>query len=296
MVRLFVDTDIGPDCDDAGALQVVHSLCARGRAALIGVSHCTSSPYGAPTVSAIGRYNGREVPIGTFPRPGFLAGPECLRYSRPVSEAFDHEYRDGRPQRPAREVFEEVLAASPDGSVTVMGIGPMNNLAEYISDARGRGLVRRKVCRLVAMAGRFDCDTPEWNVQMDVPAARAVRQGWPTEVVLCGFECGFGLMTGAGLEGLYDSPVRAAYKHWTGGGMRRDSWDLVTALYAVLGESGYIGTSPRGRVTVTDDARTVFTPEPGGPHRYTIVRAPREKLAGRLDALLSEKPKRPAAR
>ena len=29
MVKLFVDTDIGPDCDDAGALAVIHALCAQ---------------------------------------------------------------------------------------------------------------------------------------------------------------------------------------------------------------------------------------------------------------------------
>ena len=100
------------------------------------------------------------------------------------------------------------------------------------------------------------------------------------------------LMTGAGLEALYDSPVRAAYKYWTGGGMRRDSWDLATALYAVSGDSGYLKASERGRVTVTDEGQTLFSPVEGGPHRYVRVCCPREKLSGRLDTLLSDRPQK----
>ena len=289
MVSLFIDTDIGPDCDDAGALEVVHALRRRGLVRLIGVSHCTSSPYGALTISAIDRYDGYEVPIGTTTRTGFLCGPEHMRYSRAIAERFDHEYRDGRPQLPANQVFRSVLEAQPDQSVTVMGIGPMNNLAEFIADETGLELVRRKVTRLVAMAGRFDCDQPEWNVQMDVPSAQRVMADWPTEVVLCGWELGGGLMTGAGLEHRAGHPVREAYRLWTDGRMRRDSWDLVTAVCAVRGECGYIHIGPRGRIHVTDDGRTRFTADPEGRHRVASLAAPRDKVAGYLDMLLSGK-------
>ena len=286
MVKLFLDTDIGPDCDDAGALQIIHTLCGQGKAELLGVTHCTSSPYGLPTVSAINRVNGREVPLGTTPREGFLCEEGHFKYTRPIAQGFDHEFRDGRPQRAARAVFEEVLSAQPDHSVTVLAIGPMNNLADYMSDEAGMDLIRRKVVSLVCMAGRFDCDAPEWNVEMDIPAARRVAEEWPTPIVMCGWECGGGVMTGAVLRERMAHPVREAYRLYTDGAFLRDSWDLVAALYAVLGDSEWVSAGAPGRITVRGDGATLFREEAGGPHRYAVNRVSKDELAAYLNALL----------
>ena len=139
MVKVFLDTDIGPDCDDAGALQLLHTLCAQGRAQLLGVTHCTSNPHGLPAVSVINRHNGREVSLGTTRRTGFL--PDGDKYNRALDEQYDHEFKDGRKQRDAREVFKEVIAAQDDQSVTVVAIGPLNNIADYIAMEEGIALV-----------------------------------------------------------------------------------------------------------------------------------------------------------
>lgn len=93
MIKLFLDTDFGPDCDDAGALQLVHCLCDAGEAELIGVTHCTGNPYGLPAISALNRFNGREVPLGTTKRD-FLSAHDA--YNRPMSEHFLHEFSTGR--------------------------------------------------------------------------------------------------------------------------------------------------------------------------------------------------------
>ena len=271
MVKLFLDTDIGPDCDDAGALQIIHALCDQGKAELLGVTHCTSSPYGLPTISAINRYNRREVPLGTTRRRGFLDDGQCLRYTRPISEAFDHEFKGGRVQREAGEILCEVLAGQRDGSVTMLAIGPLNNLADYLKDTTLHRLIARKVQRLVCMAGRFDQALAEWNISSDIAAARAVFERWPSEIVACGWECGAGVITGAALHGRADSPVRAAYDFWTGGTLRRDSWDLAAALYAVLGDSGWIYAGQPGRVTITGDGVSLFA-------------LPREKARTAIDA------------
>ena len=295
MVNIFLDTDFGPDCDDAGALQVIHTLCDRGEARLLGVTHCTSSPWGLPAVSAVNRYNGREVPLGTTPRRGFLDGEECLRYTRPLAGGFDHAFRGGVPQRGACEVFAEVLDAQPDASVTVLAIGPLNNLADFLRAGGGPDRIRRKVARLVAMAGRFSDAQPEWNVEMDVDSARYVLENWPTPVVLCGWECGADVLTGAGLEDAADSPVREAYRLWTGGLLRRPSFDPLTALYAVEGDSFFLGTRGPGRITVQSDGSTRFTPLPGGPHRYVVNRADSATLAAYVDSLLRGKYRQRAA-
>ena len=283
---MFIDTDIGSDCDDAGALQVVHTLCSRGFSELIGVTHCTSSVFGLPTISAVNRANKREVPLGTTRRSGFLDSDNCMRYTRDVARLFDHEFKDGAPQPDARDVFRRTLENQPDGSVTVLSTGPMNNLADYLGEAYLAGLIQRKVVRLVSMAGRFDCETPEWNVQMDIPAAQTVLDRWPTPVVMCGWECGKGVITGGVLAERPNHPVREAYRLWTGGTFLRDSYDLVTALYAVAGESEWVGTSRSGNILVDSSGITRFSPDPNGTRRYTILIASKEELAEHLNSLL----------
>ena len=284
MIRLFLDTDIGPDCDDAGALQLIHTLCDSGEADLLGVTHCTGSPYGLPAISAINRVNGREVPLGTSPRRDFLSGENCLRYTRPVAERFDHAYRRGEPQRLALPVFREVLLAQPDGSVTLCAIGPLNNLAEYL--AACPELIGQKVRLLVMMAGRFDQEEPEWNVAQDIPAARSVIENWPTPAVLCGWECGAGVLSGQSLSRYDRHPVKEAYRLYCGEGMARDSWDLLTALFAVRGEGDLLGAGAPGFVRVDDSGVTRFAEDPAGNRRYVINRAEKTAIAAALNELL----------
>ena len=284
MIRLFLDTDIGPDCDDAGALQVIHTLCDAGEATLLGVTHCTGSPYGLPAISAINRFNGREVPLGTSPRRDFLSGENCLRYTRALAEQFPHAYTQGEPQREALPVFREVLSAQPDGSVTLCAIGPLNNLAEFLEACPE--LIRRKVKTLVAMAGRFDREEPEWNVAQDIPSARAVIEGWPTPVVLCGWECGAGVLTGQSLAQLGRHPVREAYRLYCGESMARDSWDLLTVLFSIRGESGLMTAGPAGYIRVDEAGVTRFEPDPSGNRHCIHLLADKPTLAAALNARL----------
>ncbi len=285
MVRLFLDTDFGPDCDDAGALQLVHFLCNEGEAELIGVTHCTGNPYGLPAISAVNRFNGREVPLGTA-KKDFLSG--FTQYNRPVSEQFSHEFTDGRPQRSAAEVFREVMERQEDGSVTVCSIGPLNNLAEFLEDEVCRGLIEKKVVRLVSMAGNFtEGAGAEWNVQMDVSAAKKVIAEWPGEIIFCPWECGANVLTGMIYRGREtEHPAACAYYHWTKGGMERPSWDLLTVLQAIRPENGLMSISPQGRIELDEQGVSAFSAENGGKHAYTINAASDEEISEALEKMI----------
>ena len=63
-VKVIFDTDIGNDCDDAGALALLHRLCDKGEAELLAATHCFSSSSVAGCIDAINRFYGRDVPIG----------------------------------------------------------------------------------------------------------------------------------------------------------------------------------------------------------------------------------------
>ncbi len=65
-VRILFDTDMGSDCDDAGALAILHVYADRGLAEILGCIYSSGQvPYGAGVVQAINIYYGRpKIPIG----------------------------------------------------------------------------------------------------------------------------------------------------------------------------------------------------------------------------------------
>jgi len=97
-VRVILDTDIGPDGDDAGAVAVLHALADRHEARLLAMGRCTSSDWGAPCLDALNTCYGRpDIPVGTFKGAGFLADPrEHEKYNREVAARSPHALETGR--------------------------------------------------------------------------------------------------------------------------------------------------------------------------------------------------------
>ena len=224
--KIFLDTDIGPDCDDTAALAILLQLCREGQAELLGVTHCTGSAYGLAAIDAICRLFGANVPAGTCADRAFLSDGQALCYTPAVAARFAHGYPPDAPQPDALDVFCRALRGQPDGSVTFVGIGPMKNIARFLADEAGGALMRAKMRRMVVMAGRFETEppVPEWNVEMDVPAARYVAENWTGPLDFCPFEALADVLTGECLRGT-DSPVETAYRLHTRGTMLRPSWD-----------------------------------------------------------------------
>ena len=52
-VKIVFDTDIGGDCDDAGALAMLHRLCDLGEAQLVAVTASYASPFVAGCIDAV---------------------------------------------------------------------------------------------------------------------------------------------------------------------------------------------------------------------------------------------------
>ena len=66
-VSIILETDIGPDCDDAGAVALLLALAYRGECNILAMWCNSSSPWGAPCLDAINTYYGRlDIPIGTW--------------------------------------------------------------------------------------------------------------------------------------------------------------------------------------------------------------------------------------
>jgi inosine-uridine nucleoside N-ribohydrolase len=275
-VNVILDTDIGPDCDDAGAIAILHALADRGEATILGMMCCISSPWGARCIHAINSYYGRPgIPIGTLEQSGFLDGEKSHLFNRQVAQDFQDRSKNGCPALGATAAYRRLLADAPDKSVTVTAIGPLINLARLLDSLpddvvpiAGVDLVRRKVNHVCVMGGVYP-EGLEWNFEQDPAAARAVTTSWPTRITFSGFEIGAAIMTGPRLytETPAANPVRKAYELFTS--MKdRQSWDQTTVLCSVRGCRDYWDVERQGTNEVAPDGSNRWIAGPAGNHGY----------------------------
>lgn len=312
MKNIILDTDIGPDCDDAGALAMLNIYADMGLCHILAIGHCTSNPYGAGTIDAICRRYGRDdMEIGTWIGSRFLDDEVCRRYNMPITLQHPNRYRYEQPEDVVR-VYRRVLASQPDNSVEMIAIGPLNNIsamldseADDISPMTGRELIAAKVKRLYMMAGMFRPSNPiraaeaerlcgkcieeyaEYNVVCDAVASRNVADNWPTPKSYLGWEAGL-METGECLTNApADHPVRMAYELWNNGRQcKRCSWDPMTVLYAIEEDSPLVRSSRPGTVRFTPEGYTVFTAEDNGPDHYAELTADDETIINHINGLL----------
>ena len=288
--KFILDTDIGPDCDDCGALAIFDRFHKAGRCELLAVTHCTSDVLGADVIAAINDWYGVDIPIGQTTREGFLCTPDVMRYTVPVSEAYRKNHAPAETE-PALTLLRRLLAEHRD--VTLVFVGPLNNMgdllnsgADDISPLTGEELVAQSVREVIVMGGNFvNFSHGEYNIACDVPAAQLMTEKCAAPIVYCGFEAGEHVMTGATLEGCPEEyPVRMAYRNYLGGKFVRNSWDLVTVYYAVNPDDSRWILSDECRIRYNDDATAVVTEGTGAKTvRFADEAALAEILNGIID-------------
>ena len=90
---IIVDKDIGPDCDDVGALVVLHRLAQKYDIQVLGIINCTSNPYGTGAIDVVSTFCGnKDIPIGMYTEPGFLYNDDAMAYNKYISEHFNFIY------------------------------------------------------------------------------------------------------------------------------------------------------------------------------------------------------------
>ena len=235
--QVIFDTDISSDVDDVGAVAVLHALADSDEVNILAMAVSSGDPWSAPCLSALNAWFGREdIPVGKA--RGRAVSHESL-YTKRIAEEFGGSSVEERAAEDAVDMYRRILASQPDGSVTIVTVGYLTNLADLLkspadsySNMEGHALVRQKVKRLVCMGGEIPAGW-EWNLYQDVGSTKAVVDGWPTPIIFSGFEIGKEIMTGAGLrESRKDNPVRRGYELYNNL-QNRQSWDQMTVLYAV---------------------------------------------------------------
>lgn len=233
-------------------------------------------------VDGMCRYNGfDDMPLGyVYDGPN----PEDGNYLRPALAAM----YDGKPLLcpkkdvaasvlPGHEQLKRLLEESEDGSVKLIAVGPLTNIARLLLSDGGVELVRRKVSHLYLMSGDFTGQTSvEWNVLQDIEASKRVYDMCPVPLTACGFEVGKDIKYPATAIlndfGQPEShPLCVAYSNFLKMPYNRPAWDLVTVLEAVEPACGLFGASPKGRISVDGKGVTSFVEDPEGRDEYMTL-------------------------
>lgn len=293
VTKLILDTDIDTDCDDVGALAVLHGLARRGQVEIAGVICSTPIAWCVPCVRAINRRYGRpEIPVGGARVEDWETSARHAAYrahrdrcteqgTKPLyNEVIAQEEIRAHGEAPVQDavgVYREILAGAEDGGVTICAIGTLTALTQLLespvdgfSPLGGRALVERKVGKLVAMAtAQPDTGVERFNWKMDLPAAAKVIGEWPTPLAVSwhGDEVKTGRQMMAGCPA--DHPLAVSYRQFLGTTEAdRPSWDQLAVLCATGQAEGLYEESGRRSLALEEETgRYVWGEYKGGAER-----------------------------
>ena len=204
-VNLILDTDLGLDYDDVGAMALMHALADSGQVNILATLSSNHDERVVPCIEVLNTYFNRPaIPVGApKSEPGAsLTTWHKTKWTDELPANYPHHTAKTSDAPDALKVYRKILSEQPDTSVVICTIGFFSNLrdllqsgADEYSDLSGKELVAKKVKRLVSMAGLFP-EGKEFNVYCDVPASKVVADEWPTEIVFSGFEIGNVILTG----------------------------------------------------------------------------------------------------
>jgi len=282
-VKILFDTDMTTDCDDAGAMAVLHTLADRGECEILATVTSVTDPNALATVDAINRYRGRpDLPLG-WVKGGGVQMPS--KFTGHIAREFPHRPVSDADFPDAVDIYREILTQQPDRSVVLVTVGYLTNVSRFLQSPGGTELARAKVAKWICMGGNFIGDPPKddltlgnVNFQRDAASAHHAIHHWPGEIVFAGREvCSVpsGLAIGAALTNTpEDNPVRRAYEHYFGGTARdRHVADLATVLYAVRGLTDCWDLSDPGRMDLREDMTFVWIPDPAGRQRHLLKKS-----------------------
>jgi inosine-uridine nucleoside N-ribohydrolase len=300
-VRIILDTDIGPDYDDVGAVAVLYALADKGEAIPLAVMASNKNQFVAPVIDVLNTYFGRpDLPIGAPKGFGVDIGA-WQKWPQMLLEKYPHTITSTSEVQDAVALYRKILAHQPDHSVTIASIGFLTNLSNLLnsrpdqySDLSGRDLIKRKVSKLVSMAGWFPKGR-EYNLFTDSVASANVFNHWPTMVIFSGFEIGKEIKTGLGLvnDTSLHGPVKDVFAFCIPKAREdsagRMSWDETTVLAAIRGAKPYFGLE-RGHIVI-EGGNNTWKNDKNGSQYYLTKALPDNEIAAIIESYMKHKGK-----
>lgn len=289
-VKLILDTDMGSDFDDAGAIAVMHNLSRKGLADILAVTYCSSDKKSAVAIKALNNWYGKgDIPVGVYEEKEFLVEKKLQRFTYPIAEKYLENNKMPKIEN-ATKVLRKAISENED--VTLCVIGMLNNIAELlkseadeISDLSGEELVRQNVKNMYVMGGNFkDATYCEYNIKTDVESANYVASHFPSPIIYCGFEIGDGVVTGINLKNEPDENLtKMAYYYGSGmsDAYQRDSYDPITVYCAIKQENSFCKVVTDVKVTFGENGETNF--ENGGKDSFLVQNCTNEEIRDEID-------------
>lgn len=198
-IPVVIDTDIGADIDDAFALALaiaspeldIRGITTVGRGAgpdpfVQHISKDRDEDRAWLVCRFLTQVGAKNIPVaaGADPQPKSPIDWQ-IQYRRHPTAVYN------RTLKPTKESAVELmarLATEADGDLTIIALGPLTNVARLIEDHPDAA---KKIKRIVLMGGSIAVGyegkpkpEPEWNVETDIPAAKAVfKSGIPLTVI-----------------------------------------------------------------------------------------------------------------
>lgn len=304
IVNLILDTDMGPDYDDVGAMAVMHALADSGQANILATVSSNKDELAVPCIEVINRYFGRpDIPVGApkTDAPSITTWHKENKWTEYLPAHFRHRTEKTSDAPDAVEIYRKTLSMQPDSSVTVCTIGFLGNLKALLesspdkySPLNGAVLVRQKVRLLVAMAGEFPAGKGEFNIKSDISAAKKVAEEWPGTIIFSGFEIGKDILTGkeTAQMNVQDSPVKETYRMCLAqdNPEGRNSWDQTTVLTAIKGYEPYFGIK-RGTIVINDTTgANRWIDDPKGRHAYLTKKMSVQEIKTVIENYMKHQP------
>jgi inosine-uridine nucleoside N-ribohydrolase len=309
---VIFDTDMGPDIDDALGLAMLHAYQKAGKIELAAVTISRNSEAAAKYTDALNHFYGRpNIPIGIYrssSAPYFNDRGNYIRLADNMSyDISSNQIQDGYKLQ--RQVMADGLASGREVLLIQTGFSGnvsqlLNSGGDSISSKSGVELAREAVKELSIMAGAFDMNVIEFNIEHDISPARNVFAKWPGPMAVSPFELGYHIhypYSAIKSNLAWDHPVRKSYElydlSWHQDASpyyNMRSWDLTSIMHAIEPQSGYFLTSGTGKVSVAGDGRTSFSA--GSGQHYLLDRGrqysydQRKRVVDRMVELVSTKP------
>jgi hypothetical protein len=270
-IKIIFDTDMGSDCDDAGALALLHRYADMGLVDILGCMYSSGKvPYGAGVIEAINIYYGRpDIPIGAshgdeVGDPVDKMNAETLAKN---TSAFGHTLIHNHDAPELAQLCRKILAAQADHSATYITVGHTKGLYDILvskpdesSPLTGMELIKKKVKQWVALGAlgannREQAFTRDWNFFFNgtAPFTKYLVDHFPVSVFY--INAGDDVMTGKSLKTTPPGNiVRTAYSEWLQRYSnktlddQRPSWDLAAVYFAVEGLGSFLERAGQGRL------------------------------------------------
>lgn len=273
MKKVILDTDLGCDSDDIGAIVILNQMYNQKKVEPILITSVNSNVEPGLMIDEINKYYGNDFTIGINKSNdyGIKNG-----YALDVVKKYNISKKDFIN---SNEAIKNAL--EKEDEVELITIGPLTNIASFINTTEGAYLLNEKVSCIYLMAGNFVSNNPEWNITEDISAMKTVLANYTGKMIFVPFEIGCDVFTA---RNLLNTDTLMGYGYYVHNKGPRQSWDPITVYYA-LTSSNEFSLSNKGTVICDDNGVTTFI-EGEGNHYYMLNNFNKEKIEDILEELM----------